>query len=95
MPAKSRHRGGKRLSQGKGRKSRQRSSTEVSQQPITAQTGGPVSGAGASAPPVSVPTPRAKPAVVRYPYITSELLTIGILAGLMLVILIVLALVLS
>jgi hypothetical protein len=37
----------------------------------------------------------AKPAAIRYPYIAAELRTIGILAGVMLIVLVVLARVLS
>jgi len=46
----------------------------------------------ASAPPVSAPAPVAKPTVAKYLYITNELKRIGILAGIMLAVLIVLAL---
>ena len=54
----------------------------------TASLGVPVSSA-------SVPTPMIKPADIRYPYVATELRNIGILAGIMLAVLIVLALVLA
>jgi hypothetical protein len=45
-------------------------------------------------PPPSVPTARTKAAAVKYPYVLAELRRIGILAGAILVILIILAIVL-
>jgi len=95
MPGKSRHGKGKRLPQSKKRKSRQRFLATVAQQQAVAQTHKPVSHPSVSAPLASVPTPMAKLAAVRYPHIATELRTIGILAGIMLTILAVLALVLS
>ena len=95
MSSKSRHGRGKHSSGGKRRKSRQRFSATVAQQVIMAQTDEPVSRPNASAPSVSMPTPMAKSVVVHYPFITTELRSIGVLAGIMLVILSVLALVLS
>ena len=74
---------------------RQRSSAMAVQQPAIAQASKPASPPGASAPSVSVPTPVAKPAMARYPYVAIELQRIGILAGIILVILVVLALTLS
>ena len=96
MPSKSRGGRGKRSPQGKKRgKSRQRFSATVAQQPAVAQAREPVPPSTVSAPLASVPTPAAKLATVRYPYIAAELRTIGILGGIMLIILVVLALVLS
>ena len=95
MTAKSRHGRGKHSSQGKGRKSSRRSSTTVAQQPAMAQTHEPVSRSTTLAPSVNMPTPMAKSAAVQYPYIATELRFIGVLAGIMLIILVVLALVLS
>ena len=93
MPGKSRHRKGKRLPQSKRRKSRQRFLATVAQQQAVAQTYEPVSRLGVPAPSASVPTPVAKLAAARYPHIATELRTIGILAGILLIILVVLALV--
>ena len=95
MPGKSRYRKGKGLPQSKKRKSRRRFLATVAQQQAVAQTYEPASHPSASAPLVSVPTPMTKLAAVRYPHIATELRTIGILAGIMLIILAVLALVLS
>ena len=86
MPGKSRHRPRKQTFRSK--KSKGRLSPPVSQPQAVAQT-------TESIPPPqmlkkSAPTPVA---TVRYPYVLPELRRIGILAGIMLVILIVLALV--
>ncbi len=95
MSSKSRHMKGKRLPQSKKRKSRQRFSAPVAQHQAVAQTRESVSRLGVSAPSASVPTPVAKLAAARYPHIATELRTIGILAGVILIILVILALVLS
>ncbi len=85
MPSKSRRKRGKYSTQSTKKKSR------PSRPATVAQTHQPV-----ASPSVSVPTaPVAKPAAVHYPYIATELRTIGILAGIMLIVLVVLALVLS
>ena len=95
MPNKSRHSRGKHLPQIKKGKSRQRFSAPVVQHQAVTQTRESVSRLGVSAPSASVPTPVAKLAAARYPHIATELRTIGILAGIMLIILVILALVLS
>ena len=81
------------MSQSKKRGSRQRFSAPLAQHQAVAQTHEAVSHPSVSAPPPSVPTPVAKLAVARYPHIATELRTIGILAGILLIILVVLALV--
>lgn len=63
----------------------------VAQQPVVTQTVKPV----ASTPLASAPARKKAPDTVRYPYVVAELRRIGVLAGITLVILIVLALVLS
>ena len=73
----------------------QLSSATAAQQRVVAQTGKSVDSPSLSAPPVSVPTHMAKLSPARYPYIVAELRRFGILAGIMLAILIVLALVIS
>ena len=93
MPGKSQH-GKRKLPRSKRGKGRQTVSA-VSTQQAVAQTYKPASHPEASAPSVSVPTMTATPVVTRYPYIASELRRIGILAGVMLVILVILALVFS
>jgi len=94
MPGKSRHGKGKHPHHSKKSKAKLRHSAMSLQQPIAADTTQPV--ATTITPPSSrVPTSPAKPRIAQYPYITTELRRIGILAGIILVILIVLALVLS
>ena len=95
MPDKSRRGRGKYPIQSKKKKGRLSRPTMLAQQPAVAQTNEPVSSPKRSVPSASVPAPRAKPAAVRYPYIATELRTIGILAGIMLLVLTVLFLVLS
>ena len=85
MPKKSRR--FKEL-QSKRKKDRPHSSATVSQQPVVTQTAKPV----ASTPLASAPARKTTPDTVRYPYVVAELRRIGILAGIMLVILTVLAL---
>jgi len=91
MPGKSQR---KHLSQSKKRKRRRDSSAIAAQQPVS-QTYEPVSQPVVSAPSPSVLTPKVTQTVARYPYIVTELQRIGILAGIMLAILVVLALVLA
>ena len=93
MPGKSRHGRGKRSPQSKKRKSSRHFSATVAQQQAVTETHKPVSHPIVSAPPVSVPTPVAKLAAVQYSHIATELRTIGILAGILVIILVVLALV--
>ena len=91
MPDKSRRRKGKYSPQSKRRKGRPTRSTTVVQQRTVAQAREPVPIANVSASAAGAPAPVAKPVPVRYQYIATELRTIGILAGIMLIILIVLA----
>ena len=95
MPGKSRRGRGKHSPQGKKRKSRQRFLATVDQQQTVTQTYEPVSHPSVPVPSATVPTPMAKLATARYPHIATELRTIGILGGVVLIILAVLALVLS
>ncbi len=67
----------------------------LARQPAVAQTREPVSSSGVAVPSARVPTPVVKLAAGRYPYIATELRTIGILAIIMLIVLTVLALVLA
>ncbi len=94
MPDKSRRSRGKHPAQAKKKKGRPSRPPIVAQQPAGAQTQESVSSPEVAVAPASVPTPIAKPAPISYPYIAAELSTIGILAGLMLIVLVVLALVL-
>ncbi len=90
MPGKSQR---KHVSQSKKRKKRAGSSAIAAKQPPVSQAYEPVSQPVVSSPSASVPTPKATQAAVSYPYIVTELRSIGILAGIILAILVVLALV--
>jgi len=94
MPSKSRHRKAKHLPQSKKKKGGQHFPANVARQPEVAQTHEPVSQSSVPTPSPSVPTPVARVAAVQYPHIAAELRAIGILAGIMVVILVILALVL-
>ena len=91
MPGKPQRGRGKRSFQSK-KKGRPSRPATVVQQPVVAQVHEPDSHLDAPVPSASVSIPKVKPTAVHYPYITTELRTIGILAGIMLIILIVLAL---
>ena len=85
MPGKSRRSQGKHSARSKRQ---QGTVTRVAQQRVATETNMPAT------PAPGRPLPVAKPTGARYPYIARELRTIGILAGIMLVVLVVLALVL-
>jgi len=87
MPGKSRHSKAKHSLQSKKRRSRRTPPTVVAQQQPVPQAYKP------AIPPVTAPAPMPKPTITQHPYIFTELRRIGILAGIMLVILVVLALV--
>ena len=87
MPRKSRR---SRSFQSKKGKDRHGSSAIAAQQQAVAQTHEPVAPPKMTAPSASMPAPRPTVTVARYPYIASELRRIGILAGIMLIILVVL-----
>ena len=102
MPGKSRYAKGKHPSRTKKEKSRRRvdlerqgSSATDAQQSAVAETYQPVSQPRAPAPQTTRPNPMATLTAARYPFIATELRRIGILAGIMLAVLIVLALALS
>lgn len=91
MPGKSRHGKGKHHYHGK--KSRARHHVPMVSQAVA---GTPQPAATVSAPPPSrAPTAATTPRAIQHPYITAELRNIGILSGVILVILIVLARILS
>ena len=95
MPSKSRRGKGKYSIQSKKKKSRLSRPAVITQQPAVPQSSAPVPQPDKSASPASMPTPTAKPVAVQYPHVANELKMIGIVAGIMLVVLVVLALVLS
>ena len=96
MSGKSRH---KAKPHSKKSKALQRSSAMPLQQQALVHSPKPATAASTSVPLERVPVEKVHsahpPRAVSYPYVTSELKRIGILAGIMLAILIVLALVLS
>ncbi|MFC1904692.1 hypothetical protein ACFLXT_02895 [Chloroflexota bacterium] len=93
MPSKSRH-GKSKQATGKKKKGKQHFPTMAVQPLAVAQVQEPVARPQVPVSSVNVPTLKTKPVAVRYPYIAVELRTIGILAGIILVILVILALVL-
>lgn len=95
MPGKSRRGHSKQLSQSKKKKSRISPSTIDMQKTAAASTPGPAVASKVAAPSTSASIPIPKSIAIRYPFVTLELRRIGILAGIMLVILVVLAVVLS
>ncbi|MFC1955703.1 hypothetical protein ACFLWZ_04135 [Chloroflexota bacterium] len=76
-------------------KAKQRSAVMPPGQPVVAQMPKPAVSPRVAAPPASNQILSTKSRTTRYPYITAELKRIGIVAGIILAILIVLALVLS
>lgn len=94
MAGKSRRQRRKQGIQGQKRKDRPSGAGLSAQPSVMASAGEVIHHPKVAVPAVSAPVATAKPAAILYPYIAKELLTIGILAGIMVVILIVLALVL-
>ncbi len=95
MPGKSQRSRRKHSFQGKMKKCRRSPPGVVAQRQADTQIDKPVAPPKVTAPSPSAPTPTPVLTAVRYPYILTELRRIGILAGIMLAILVVLALVLS
>ncbi len=93
MPGKSQRSRKKHSFQGKKKKGRRSPPGVVAQRQADIQIDKPVAPPKVVAPAVSAPTPMPVLTPVRYPYVLTELRRIGILAGIMLVILVVLALV--
>ncbi len=95
MSGKSQRSRRKHSFQGKKKKGRRSPSGVVVQGQAGIQIDKPVAPPRVTAPAVSTPTPIPVLTPLRYPYILTELRRTGILAGVMLAILVVLALVLS
>ena len=95
MPGKARRRKGKYSPLSKKRRGGPNRATIPVQQPAVVPADEPISSPQISVPLARVPTPMVKPADIRYPHIATELRTISIMAGVVLVILVVLALVLA
>ena len=94
MPGKSRH-GRQKVSRSKRKKGKYDVSAVGAQQQVAAQTYEAVSHPEASPPAPSRPVTRSAPPTTSYPYIGAELKRVGILAGIILVILVILTSVLS
>ncbi len=95
MPSKSRRKRGKYSFQGKKRKGKLTPVSKTAEQAVTTQTHVPAAPSPTTAPPAGAPTPTSKPAVTGYPYVASELKRIGIIAGIMVAVLVILSRVLS
>jgi len=95
MPSKSSRKKGKYSPQSKKKKSRSSRPAAVVTQSVAAEGQRPVEAPGAKVAPAEAPAPMVTPAAVQYHYVAAELRTIGILAGIMIVILVVLALFLA
>ncbi len=95
MPGKSRHDRRKHSFKGKKKKGRRSPPGVVARRQADIQIDKPVAPPKVVTPSAGAQTPTPVLTAVRYPYILTELRKIGILAGIMLVILVVLVLVLS
>ncbi len=95
MPGKSRHDRRKHSFRGKKKKGRRNPPGVVAQRQAGIQIDKPVAPPIVAAPSASAPTPMPLLTAVRHPYILTELRRIGILAGIILAVLVVLVLVLS
>jgi len=95
MPSKSQRKKKRSLS-GKKKKGRRSTVGAVAQQQVDTQTPEPIAPLKVATPPPSASVPAQMPesAAVQHPYILAELRRIGILAGIILAILVVLVLVL-
>jgi len=91
MPSKSQHSKRKHSFQSKKKKGRRSHPNALAQRQADTQDDKPVTPPEVVAPPASTPT---LPTAIQYPYVLTELRRIGILAGIILAILVVLALVL-
>ncbi len=92
MPGKSRHKRKKYPIQSKKGKDTLNHPTIPAQQPVVAQTRGPAISPNVSVRSAKAPAQMVTPAAGQYSNATTELRNIGILAGIMLIILIVLSL---
>jgi len=94
MPSRSRRGKGKYSIPSKKKKSRLSRPALITSQPAVPQSSVTVPQPDKPVSPADMPTPMAKPVAVQYPHVANELRMIGIVAGIMLVVLVVLALVL-
>ena len=90
MASKSRRKRGKQSFHGKKRKGKLTPVLKTAEPATASQTGAPAAPPAVTAPPASEPVP-ATPAAARYPYVSSELKRIGIIAAIMIAVLVVLS----
>ena len=95
MPSKSSNKKGKYSPQSKKKKGKSSRPAAVVMQPIAAESQRPVETPSVPVAPAKAPAQTAEPAAVQYPFVAAELRTIGILASIMIIILVVLALLLA
>jgi hypothetical protein len=95
MPGKSRRGRGRHLPRGKRRKGRKAFSAPVAQSSAVGQAYEPAPGADMLVPSAKAPTPKPTVTAAQHPNVAAELRRIGILAGIIVVILVVLALIFS
>jgi len=93
MTPKSRRKRGKQPPSRKG-KSRQHTTT-AARVPAAREAAKSIARPDVPPPPATTPRQSTRPQIIQHPYVAGELRTIGILAGIMLIILIVLYLVLA
>jgi hypothetical protein len=91
MPSKSRRKRGKHSFQGKKRKGKLTPAAIATGSLVASEIHAPDTPPPASVPQVSAPAPKTAPATSAYPYVTSELKRIGIIAAIMLAVLITLS----
>jgi hypothetical protein len=91
MPSKSRRKRGKQSFHGNKRRGKLTPVLKTAGQAPASQTGAPAVPSTVTAPPVSKPVPASTSAVARYPYVTSELKRIGIIAAIMIAVLVILS----
>ncbi len=95
MPGKSRRGHSRHLPRSKRRKGGKSFSAPVAQPSAVAQSSEPAPEAALPVPSAKAPTPKATVTLAQHPNIAAELRRIGILAGIILVILVVLAMIFS
>ena len=91
MPSKSRRKRSKQSFHGKKRKGKLTPVLKTTEPATASQTGTPADPPTVTAPPVSKPAPAPTPTAASYPYVTSELKRIGIIAAIMIVVLVILS----
>ena len=94
MPNKSRRRRGRYSFQGKKKKGKRTPALTTTEQPVATQTYERATPSPVTAPPAGVLTSTPRAAAVKHPYVASELRRIGIIAGIMLAVLVILSFVL-